>query len=477
MAKRLTALRRLVRTADVYSIEPVPASERRGRVRDLGSFWTVANVQLGTVTTGVISIELGLSLTWAIFAIVVGNLIGCVFMAYHSAQGPILGLPQMIQSRAQFGIFGSVLPLIVAFCLYIGFFVSATVLIGEALEALLHISLTPAIWLGTVASLVLVYFGYDMIHRFDRYISLLTIAVFVVITVVLVGKPAHTSGSGSVSTIVLMIAISAGWQLTWAPYVSDYSRYLPQNTSVRATFIYTYVGAAGGGIWMMIVGALGATVVGSTIASNPSGYIGSIFPGASWLAYLTIAIVLILIQAMSLYSGFLSIVTGLFPTARVPHAQQARLVIGTAVGLAATIPGVLISSHYLTAFTNFILFVLYFIIPWTAINIVDFYLLRKCRYVLGDLFDLHGRYGLVRWDPIIIYLIALGAEIPFMNTTFYEGPVAKSLNGADIAWILGLVISGALYYFVSGPGIRRRDAAADQASVDSTSLVTAMDGH
>jgi NCS1 family nucleobase:cation symporter-1 len=38
---------------------------------------------------------------------VLGSVIGALFMAFHSAQGPKLGLPQMIQSRPQFGYYGS----------------------------------------------------------------------------------------------------------------------------------------------------------------------------------------------------------------------------------------------------------------------------------------------------------------------------------------------------------------------------------
>jgi NCS1 family nucleobase:cation symporter-1 len=38
---------------------------------------------------------------------------------------------------------------------------------------------------------------------------------------------------------------------------------------------------------------------------------------------------------------------------------------------------------------------------------------------------------------MIVYLVAFGIEVPFMNTTVWEGPVAKALNGGDIAWIVG----------------------------------------
>ncbi len=450
-----------LRTNDNFSIEPIPIDKRHGKAGDLSRIWIVANVQLGSVTTGVIASELGLSLGWAIFAIIVGNLVGAVFMAYHSAQGPKLGLPQMIQSRAQFGIFGALLPLLVALILYVGFYINGSVLIGQTLSSLLHISLTLGMWLGSVIAVVITYFGYELIHKIDKYLTVVVVVVFAIITVRLLGSHIHTGGSSDWSTVLLMISIAAGWQLTWAPYVSDYSRYLPQDTPTAKTFIYTYLGSAGGAIWLMIVGALGGAVAGDAIIQNTGGYIGGLFPGASWIAYATIAFSLIVLQVMSLYSGFLSVIAGLFPSTKIPAATPTRLTVALVVGLGGTIPGMIVSGNFIQNFMNFILFVLYFIIPWTAINILDFYVVRRNGYVIKDLFTWRGRYGAVTWSAMVTYVVALAIEVPFMNTTFFEGPFAKSFGGADFAWIVGLLVSGGLYMLWVAPGVRRRERLAD----------------
>jgi NCS1 family nucleobase:cation symporter-1 len=54
-------------------------------------------------------------------------------MALHSAQGPQMGIPQMIQSRAQFGSLGALLVVLIAGVMYIGFFASNIVLAGKSL--------------------------------------------------------------------------------------------------------------------------------------------------------------------------------------------------------------------------------------------------------------------------------------------------------------------------------------------------------
>src|ERR1700761_1638869 len=115
-----------------HSIDPVPADQRHGSVTSLFTVWFGANMQMTPVVTGTLGTILGLPLQWAILALVLGNLFGAVFMALHSAQGPKLGIPQMIQSRAQFGVHGAILPLVLVVLMYIGFFASSTVLGGAA---------------------------------------------------------------------------------------------------------------------------------------------------------------------------------------------------------------------------------------------------------------------------------------------------------------------------------------------------------
>ncbi len=46
----------------------------------------------------------------------------------------------MILSRAQFGVFGAVVPLVLVCVMYIGFSASGTVLAGQAMAKLLNIS-------------------------------------------------------------------------------------------------------------------------------------------------------------------------------------------------------------------------------------------------------------------------------------------------------------------------------------------------
>ncbi len=103
------------------SIDYVPIAERHGKVWHLWPVWFSGDAHLATVATGVVGIALGGHFMWMALAVLFGCAFGTFFMAFHSTQGPQLGLPQMIQSRPQFGYVGALLVWGVALIAYIGF--------------------------------------------------------------------------------------------------------------------------------------------------------------------------------------------------------------------------------------------------------------------------------------------------------------------------------------------------------------------
>src|ERR1700735_5196624 len=123
---------------ETRSIDYVPLSERHGKIWHLGPLWLMSNAQIATLAVGLISISEGASLFWSVLAIVIGVLVGTLFMAFHSAQGPQLGLPQMIQSRPQFGYIGALLVWLFAYIQYAGFNIFNTILAGEGMHKTAH---------------------------------------------------------------------------------------------------------------------------------------------------------------------------------------------------------------------------------------------------------------------------------------------------------------------------------------------------
>ena len=123
-----------IRGIEVRSIDWIPDTERHGKVWHQGPLWFLGNFQYFTIPIGFVGPAFGLSLWWTILAGTLGILIGTVFMAFHAAQGPTFGLPQMIQSRAQFGFRGVVVALFAALFTYLAFNIADQVLLAEGLH-------------------------------------------------------------------------------------------------------------------------------------------------------------------------------------------------------------------------------------------------------------------------------------------------------------------------------------------------------
>ena len=86
----------------------------------------------------------------------------------------------------------------------------------------------------------------------------------------------------------------------------------------------------------------------------------------------------------------------------------------------------------------------YVLVPWSAINLADYYIVRRGSYEIDDMFNPGGIYGRFHWPTIIIYGLSIAIEAPFARLSFYTGPIAEKV-GADIAWLPGLIVPAILY--------------------------------
>src|ERR1700757_2433610 len=152
------------------SIDYVPIAERHGKVWHLWPVWFSGDAHLATVATGVVGIALGGHLLWMALAVFFGCAFGTFFMAFHSTQGPQLGLPQMIQSRPQFGCIGALLVWGVALIAYVGFNAFNQILAAQTVLSLYRGDQTLTIIVFTLLSVSLAVIGYDLIHVAQRWV-------------------------------------------------------------------------------------------------------------------------------------------------------------------------------------------------------------------------------------------------------------------------------------------------------------------
>ena len=442
---------------ETRTIDVVPDAERHGSPRSQFTLWFGANMQITAIVDGALAVVFGADALWAIVGLLLGNIAGGVVMALHAAQGPRMGLPQMISSRAQFGVRGAAVPLVLVILMYLGFAATGTVLTGQAINKIIGTDI-PAVGIiifGTLTAIVAI-FGYRLIHVVGRIATVAGVVGFTYLAIRLFTEYDISAHIGvvpfSAPTFLFAIALGAGWQLTFGPYVADYSRYLPRKTQEGTTFWSTFAGSVIGSQWSMTLGALVAAVAGDAFLGNQVGFIGDL-AGPALVAialYLVIVCGKLAVNVLNAYGGFMSVlttVTAFKGRTQISQVSRALYIIGFI--LISMLIALLASAEFLTNFRNFVLLLLMVFIPWSAINLVDYYLVSKERIDIPALYDPNGRYGAWNVPALLVYAGGVLVQIPFLAQTLYTGPITHLLGGADISWIVGLVVTAVVYYFVA----------------------------
>ncbi|MBT8765431.1 purine-cytosine permease family protein [Metapseudomonas boanensis] len=446
---------------ETRSIDYIPERERHGRLFSQFTLWFGANLQITAIVTGALAVVLGGDVFWSLIGLLIGQVFGGIVMALHGAQGPKLGLPQMISSRVQFGVLGAVIPLVLVCLMYIGFNATGTVLAGQAIGQMANVSDTAGILIFAGVIVVLTVCGYRVIHLLGRAASILGIVAFAYLFVRLLSVndigTLLDNRHFSWSTFLLAVSLSASWQIAFGPYVADYSRYLPSNTSPFKTFLAVGLGSIIGSQTSMVLGVFAAALAGKEFSGHEVAYIVGL--GASGvmagLLFFSVVFGKVTISTLNAYGSFMclaTIISGFRGNLTISHVQRLLFVL-CIVGISTALA--LIGQHsFLSAFKSFLLFLLAFFTPWSAINLVDYYFITKERYDIPALSDPDGRYGRWNWIGIGVYVFGVIVQMPFIATGFYTGPLVAHLGETDISWLVGLIIPALVYYPLARHGFR-----------------------
>ena len=310
-----------------------------------------------------------------------------------------------------------------------------------------------------------------------RAILYISVPVFLLVTIGILtgnaGEVAEAPGLGfNFVGFMVMFTVAMGYNITYAPYVSDYTRYLPKSTPRGPIIASVFFGASGSPLWLIPLGAYLASRLGASDALVALRDAGDAFfkPLGTVAAIMSVA-ALVATMGINAYSAMLSVVTGIDCFKKVEPTARIRVV--TIVVLAAVWCGAAfaLSTDALTALSNSLILMLYLLVPWTAINLVDFFLVRHGAYSVIDIFKSDGIYGVWSSRGLVTYFVTIAAMLPFMvllappdGTSPYTGFMATKLDGVDYSAIVGLLVASVLYFLLARGRDETNEAAAIQAS-------------
>src|SRR5215831_12414658 len=299
----------------VIAVEPggaefIPLSERHGRPLNLFWTWTSPNMEFATIFVGVLAVALfGLGFWEAVLAIALGSALGGITQGILSMRGPVYGVPQMVISRLGFGYWGNALPAgLNSVTAGIGWFAVNSVSGAFALNALTHWPQVLCLIIVVVLQVVVAFFGYNLVHLFERYAFPVLTVIFLIASVVVLSK-AHPGASHQTipGAFLLTFAASFGYAVGWNPYASDYTRYFKPDASKAGIAWWSGTGLFLSCAVLEIVGAAVGTVVSPDKAlAGPGGMTGMLATPLADLTLLAIALGAVSANVLNIYSGALS---------------------------------------------------------------------------------------------------------------------------------------------------------------------------
>lgn len=433
-----------------HHIDVVPERDRHGRPRDQFTLWFGTNANVLNFVLGGVVVSFGLNLFWAIMAIALGACLGMILTGLHSLQGPRLGVPQMIQTRAQFGYYGASIIFLASILLDVGYMAAQQVVQARSLHLMVPgVGVPLWILVVTIPAVVLAIVGYDLIHRAQNYLTVIFAVVLVIALVrVLTHHNVLSQYRGfemhSFPSFLTAVGLFFMNMLSWSIYASDYSRYLPRTYSSRRIFFAVFAGNAGS---TTLYGALGVLITTMIPDADPLHAMATV--AGLWILPF-FALSQVSGDTLNAYTGMLALVTMGSGSKKMmePRFRRAVRVCGIAIMFViGTTMAVLGYRSFVTQFQHLIDVLLFLIVPWSAITLADFFLIRRGNYDVQSLFTPRGSYG--RWRPVALtcYLIVLAIQVPFIHQDLYTGPAVAILHGTDISWIVGFVCAFFLYYF------------------------------
>jgi NCS1 family nucleobase:cation symporter-1 len=459
-------------TIEGHGIEPIPASARYGSVNRVFTVWFTPNLVPAAFAIGLLAAAdfLQVGFVTGLAGIIVGNLVGAALVGLLATMGPKTGMAQLPVARLPFGK-TIVLPGLLNWLSCIGWDGVNSVFGAAAISILTGLDFVVSLLIIVAFQGALGIIGHEAIQSFEKWMAIVLGVMFIVVSVSIFGQAstgmARTDGFTDLDQLgafILWTSITASFVLAWGLYASDYTRYLPAESSGSRIFWWTVLGLALSAGWIETLGLLVADQASGGAVDTINNLLSGSFLAP--LAMIAIGIGTVAVNGMNDYTGSLSLLAA---GVRVPRVASAAVVAVLAFFFALYLN----SGDFTTKFESYLLFVLYWVAAWAGVVVADWFKRgRKADVsILANFSNL--AFG---WQGLLALLVGYVASIPFQTSEYgYElantipifNAWSDELHYADIAFVVGFAVSFVVYWIIGRTGSTATETST--ASESSTS--------
>jgi nucleobase:cation symporter-1, NCS1 family len=439
-------------------LAPIPAARRSWTTYNYASLWFSMSVNISTYMLASGLIAGGMSWKQAIGTVFLGNLIVLIPMILNAHAGAKYGIPFPVYVRASFGVRGANIPAILRALVACGWFGIQCWIGGEAIHSMLLV-----LWPATAAhplSLWICFFGFWLLNmavvwrgvESIKYLQGISAPIMLVLGLLLLFWITRKAGGfGPVLStpsrfrtfaeffrfFVPSLTAMVGYWATVALNIPDFTRYAKSQRAQitgqaiglpTAMTLYTFIGVA--------VTSASAVLFGHAIW-DPVELLGRFHQPL--VASLALFALLLATLNINVAANVVS------PSNDFSNLNPRRISFRMG-GLITGVIGVLMMPWKLLA--DFSSYIFGWLVGYSAllgpiagIMIADYFLVRRSRLNLDDLYRRNGEYEYSRGFHLRA-LVALAAGVVVALT----GRFLPSLHWLyDYAWFTGFFVSGILY--------------------------------
>jgi NCS1 family nucleobase:cation symporter-1 len=432
-----------------HGIDAIPDSERHGHPHELAFLWAGAFVNYASLfTASLLTTYYGLGVWDGLAATAAGTLAAAVILGLLSNTGPRSGLPQIIFTRAIFGLRGSQVGAALTLFLAVGWFAVDCVIAAQAGTLIfggnpnasgLTFVLVVAI---AAASVAVAIYGHQTIKVLEQWgaiaFALLTAALFIFLAPQFHWSQAATAtGADYPAALVLGFMTCFALVASWYPFASDYSRYLPAKSSIRAITIWPVAGVAVPMIGLGLFGLLLPTIDSQLAAGK--GVLAVISSHAPlWIAIPFFCFVVV----GEIWANYLDVYTaGLVLLTMGIKLERWQSALGCGIlGTALAAYAVLVSDFHV-AYEDFLILTYLWAPAWAAVVLLSVFI-----------FDKRGRPA----DAVVAWFLGTLISLAFVNYEnlfgnvssgpFFNQSLIDALHGADLSGVVSVAVAAGAYF-------------------------------
>lgn len=451
--------------AETKGIEPITEAEQTDdSLLTAALMWFSANMVLPAYAIGglgplVFSLNFGTSVLVIIFF----SILGLLPVAFFSLFGVQLGLRQMTLSRYLIGNITARIFALINTIACVGWGIVNTVASAQLLNMVNEDGNNLPLWAGCLViigvTLIVTFFGINVIHLYNRYSWIPNFAVFLVVIARLKKSGNFKngdwgSGPTTAGNVLSFGSTVFGFAAGWTTYASDYTVYMPKSTNRFKIFFSLIGGLSFPLFFCMILGA--ASAMGAVNdpewaqyynANGMGGLTYAILVPKSLHGFGQFCCVILAMSTVSnnvpnMYTVAMSAQSIWDPLAKIPRIIWT--IAGNAAALGISIP----ACYYFSTFMEYFMDAIsYYLSIYIAIALTEHFIFRRSfsAYIVED-WDNWDRLpiGIAGTSALIVgaFGVALG-----MDQTYWVGEIGRLIGeyGGDIGFELGASWSFIVY--------------------------------